>query len=88
MQAAYYCHLWWLNTGERVPWVWIVVESEPPHATAVYRASELVLRRGERIFKQRLRTFDEALRTGNWHGYSPCVENLELPPWAEKAEGM
>jgi PDDEXK-like domain of unknown function (DUF3799) len=81
-QAALYSDLWRWNTGEEIAWVWIVAESEPPYATAVYQADEDVIKRGRRIYERRLLSYVQVLESGEWAGYPDAVQSIGLPAWA------
>lgn len=83
-QAAHYLD------GAAVHWpetfdlfVFVVVESEPPHEVAVYEldARALELARAELdTLRARYRT---CIETGEWPGYDTEVTRIGLPAWAE-----
>lgn len=83
-QAALYSDLWKWNTGEKLAWVWIVSESKPPHETAVYVASDAVLERGRKLYRERLSKYAKVLKTGVWQGYPDEAQTIELPDWMMK----
>ena len=81
-QAAYYTDLWKLNTGEDIPFVWIVAEVEPPYGVAVYRATPEALERGRKINQARLKRWARATLEPSLPGYPETVQDIQLPSWA------
>lgn len=60
----------------------ICVETEPPYACAVYDLPGVAVRAGSALMDEALRRYAKALKTGEWHGYSPKIETLNWPRWA------
>ena len=58
------------------------VEKKPPHAVALYVASEAMLERGEELRRQHLGNFARCKLSGMWPGYSNEFETIDLPAWA------
>lgn len=83
LQASWYCDGWEAVTGERLPFVHVVVEKEPPHLVAVYQVDAEALAYGADLGAQARRIFAECESTGVWPGYSPEVELVSLPGWAQ-----
>jgi hypothetical protein len=71
-------------TDEMRPFVWIVVESEPPHLVRLFTPSSDLLQWGYERWHKWLRAYAECLRTGKWPGWEPGIEEANLPPWAQK----
>jgi hypothetical protein len=65
-------------------WVFVVVEKEPPFATAVYELEPLARERGYREFKTHLRQYKQSTESGEWPGYPTTIEIASLPSWAYK----
>ena len=86
VQAAMYVDLWKAATGEELPFLWIVTESEEPHATALYQASKDSLARGRAILKARLRKYAICLSANRWDSYPENPVTLEPPTWAMMKE--
>lgn len=86
VQAAMYVDLWKASTGEELPFLWIVTESEEPHATALYQASKDSLARGRAILKARLRKYAICLAANRWDSYPSSPVTLEPPTWAMMKE--
>lgn len=83
VQAAHYC-----SAAEHVLdaspefFAFICVESEPPHAVAVYTLPPVAIRAGARLMDEALARYRDALAGGTWPGYSETINPLELPRWA------
>lgn len=57
---------------EYVKHTFIVVETKPPYAVAVYNSSPLLLSEGRTLWVQALRRFDECWLTSEWPSYESC----------------
>lgn len=62
----------------------IVVESEPPHAVAVYDLDRVAILAGLRLFDEAMARYREALAGNKWPGYDERITTLELPRWATR----
>jgi hypothetical protein len=83
IQAAHYLDGYAATKGERAKdFVFIAVESQPPHAVALYRLDAVSLEAGRREMKRAAALYRECITTGIWPGYSRNVETLSLPTWA------
>jgi exodeoxyribonuclease VIII len=60
----------------------IAVESEPPHAVAVYALPSEAILAGQHLANNALALYREALDAGEFRGYPDTVETIELPRWA------
>jgi len=60
-------------------WQWIVVESKPPHAVAVYQAPEAVVEDGRIRAVQALKRWKQCEESGLWPSYPAEVQMLEWP---------
>lgn len=84
-QAAFYFsaaeHLF-----DRTPdgFVFICVESEPPHAVACYTMPGNAILAGSVLVNVALERYAAALAEGKWPGYPPTVETMKFPAWALK----
>lgn len=63
-------------------WIWIAVESEKPHAVAIYQADTASLLAGARLWDQALQRYKTALASGTWPGYDERIQPLTFPKWA------
>ena len=67
--------------------VFIVVEKAPPYAVNILQADELLLRRGQGLFRDYISIYHDCKQTGNWYGYlgkNNQINNLALPSWLAK----
>lgn len=64
----------------------ICVETEAPHAVAVYQFQDDVMDRGERECRRLLRKYAQCIERGEWPSYSLDVELIGLPKWAQEVE--
>lgn len=83
VQAAFYSDGMEALTGTPPKgFVFIAVETEPPHLVAVYVASAAMVLRGRADYRADLATLGECLATDTWPGYSASPLTLDLPKWA------
>ncbi len=83
-QAAMYSDGVEQNIGQRPLFVFIAVEKTPPYAANILQADELLLRRGENLFREYISIYHECRQTGNWYGYlgkNNQINNLALPAY-------
>lgn len=70
--------------GQRPLFVFIAVEKAPPYAVNILQADELLLRRGETLFRDYIGIYHDCRQTGNWYGYlgkNNQINNLALPAY-------
>jgi hypothetical protein len=86
MQAAWYVDGCRMATGEDRPFVFIAVESNPPHLVTVFTVSEQQLERGRDQYMTLLGKLDYCTKRNWWGGYTEEEEvTLELPnEWSEE----
>lgn len=88
MQAAYYLDIWndSLPPGEapKESFVFIAVEKQPPYAVAVYDLARGAINTGREEYIRLLQLYMECERQGEWPGYNPDVQEINLPHWAQK----
>lgn len=82
LQWAFYHDAMQKLTGVAPPVIEIVVESEPPHAVAVYRIPNDVLDQGRDEYERLLAVLRECEDSGIWPGPNTFIEDLTLPTWA------
>lgn len=82
-QAAHYCsaaeHL--LDASPE-GFVFIAVESEPPHAVACHALDGAAILAGMHHCNIALGRYADALASGRWQGYPDTIETIALPRWA------
>ncbi len=82
LQAAWYSDGLEAITGERLPFVHVVVEKEPPYLVAVYQVDHDALVYGADRAAEARRLYAECESNDDWPGYSPDIELVSLPAWA------
>lgn len=86
MQQAFYQDVWFWETGERLPFEFLVVEKAMPHAVMMYRLDEEAIREGRRMYREALNTYARCLESNHWPAYGTETEYLSLPSWAVDAD--
>ena len=69
---------------DRTPdfFVFVCVESEPPHGVACYELQPRDILVGERLMNIARERYRDARKSGRWIGYPETVEAITLPRWA------
>lgn len=62
--------------------VFVAIEKRPPYAIGIYTLNEDALQRGEQHVRANMQTLAECMKSGEWPGYDPGIQTLELPPWS------
>jgi hypothetical protein len=62
--------------------LFLAVESEPPHAVALYHIDAEAEARGFALRDRAMAAIAEGLRSGTWPAYSDDIVGLSLPNWA------
>lgn len=79
---------WYFDAAEecfdRTPdaFVFICVESEAPHAVAVYALPSAALLAGQRLCGVAMERYAAAQKSGQWPGYPETISTLKFPAWA------
>ena len=87
LQAAMYKEAVELESGIPHVFVFIAVEKTPPYMINIMQADELMIKRGQELFREYIGMYAECEKTGNWYGYngfSGLINNLGLPAWMLK----
>ena len=85
VQDAWYRHVMEAATGTAPrAFVFIAVEKRPPYAVAMYSLDEQAKDQGWFEALADLQTYKNATEQNDFPGYSPAVEELSLPRWAQK----
>lgn len=71
-----------------LPFLWIAVESAPPHLVIVRFAGKTVIELGRMVIGRGLSTIKHCRETGEWPGYADTNIPLEMPKWALAREGL
>lgn len=59
----------------------VCVETEPPHAVAVYHLGRESLMAGARLWDEALSRYKAALAAGKWTGYPETINTINAPRW-------
>lgn len=83
VQAAFYSDGYQQAFGKHPKgFVFIAVETEPPHLVGVYVASEAMILRGRADYRADLETYRRCLASDTWPGLSDNPLTIDLPKWA------
>jgi PDDEXK-like domain of unknown function (DUF3799) len=64
----------------------VVVESNPPHAVAVYELDAAAINAGALMMKRAARIYKDALANNRWSAFPNSIVTLSLPGWAMPAQ--
>lgn len=70
--------------GTDRPFVFVVVEHDPPYCVACYELDDAALDEGRSQRERRIRYWKQCVETQTWPGYGDGVEVSSLPAWAFK----
>lgn len=85
IQAPYYmAAVRALGLAEDVTFVFVFVESEPPHLTVVRQIDADALRAGQDSMRRAVELFADCLTTDTWPGYGDGIEEISLPYYAAR----
>lgn len=82
VQAAMYVDGWHALTGEHLPFLWIVVEKDPPHLVAHYYATAVQITDGRDAYQRACTVYAACESASDWPGYDPEPQPLTMPGWA------
>lgn len=66
--------------------LFLAVEKDPPHCSAVYELDEYSREQGRAENREHLLAYKRAVESGQWPGYPAGVRGIALPPWARRPE--
>jgi len=81
VQAAHYRRVLRLVTGEDRPFLFIVVEKEPPYLVGVHILHAEFMEMGEAKAREARRRFREGITSGEWPGYGDDIFVARPKPW-------
>lgn len=86
VQAAYYTDGAKAILGLELPFYFLAVENEAPHAVALYRACPEMIEAGRKKVRAGLMLMRYCQTTGSWPSYQPNGEEevISLPAWASR----
>lgn len=82
IQAAHYKRILRLHGLPDLPFYFVCVEKEPPHAVAVYQLDTADLMLAEQNLLDSLRRLAACRDFNAWPAYSRGIETITLPKWA------
>lgn len=82
VQAAFYTDAGIWHGYPIEHFVFIVVESQAPFVTTCYRATDAALDYARVLYARDLQQLAHARKSGEYHGYSRAILDVDLPPWA------
>lgn len=86
LQWAFYHDGYKALTGDEPEMIEIVVESDAPHAVAVYRIPSDIIEQGREEYEDLLVKLDEYTAAGFWPGPCEGIQDLTLPSWLYSKE--
>lgn len=63
------------------PYVFCVIEKEPPYAAAVFETMGSMVELGRQEYQTALMTFSHCRRENHWPGYPDELQSLTMPTW-------
>lgn len=81
VQDFMYGQGYYIATGERLPFGFIVAESEAPNCVATYELGVESRLTGENLFRKAIRNYKDYLELGPT-GYSNFEQEINIPAWA------
>lgn len=83
MQIAFYEHVWFCETGERLQeFPLIAIEEDSPHGVICHDLDEIALELGRKHFREALDTYARCLDSGVWPAYEEESELTSVTSWA------
>lgn len=84
LQAAFYLDVANMISGAELykEFIWMVVETKPPFATALYRCTREWLDLGRERYKKAIEIYCACQRTNTWNGYPEEIVDLNVPAYA------
>lgn len=82
LQQAVYLDGWRILTGDEADFVFVVIETEAPYLSAVYRLDEVAVEYGAQQMDRALNLFVECSAVDAWPGYPGGL--LQSPDWVRR----
>jgi len=82
VQEAHYGDVDEIVTGERRPFVFVVVETDAPHLVGVHQLDVVFRDMGQTKARRARELFASCTASGEWPGYPSHVQLLSPPVWA------
>lgn len=82
MQIAFYEHVWFCETGERLKeFPLIAIEEDSPHGVICHDLDEIALELGRIHYREALDTYARCLESGVWPAYAEESELTSVTNW-------
>jgi exodeoxyribonuclease VIII len=81
LQAAVYTKLFKADS-----FVFVAIEDNELAPIGIYRASDVLLEKGEQKLSYLIDLYKRLDKTNNWHGYTEDFQEISLPTWAVSTE--
>lgn len=78
MQAAMYVDGYEAVTGNKIPFVILAIEKEPPFDFSLFLMDDAFLDHGRILYNEALNIYKSCVDTGIWHGYDKKIKTLEF----------
>lgn len=82
LQQAVYSDGWEILTGDQADFVFVVIETEAPYLSAVYRLDEVAVDYGIQQMNRALALYVECSAVDSWPGYPGGI--LQSPEWVRR----
>jgi hypothetical protein len=82
MQADWYSQGYRALFGVCPAFAFIVQEKEPPYRVAIYTLKQSALSLGNDANERAIRIYKHCAETGDWPGYDPDPQEIDIPVWA------
>lgn len=63
--------------------IWLAVESEPPHDHMMHEPDDFAMTEGNAAWRRLLDQYAKCMQSGQWPGYATGIEPLALPRYAQ-----
>jgi len=89
LQAAHYIDGWEAVTGERLPFIHLVVETEAPHFVLVGQLFDDAIDAGRARMRRALEVYAERESAGDWPQFDHpnTIADIPVPGWYGRTEG-
>jgi exodeoxyribonuclease VIII len=84
-QAAWYLRAARENGMDVSGFLFVAVESEPPHGVAVYSIDAAAIAQGAAEIDRLMATYRECLEADTWPGYPDRIMDISIPKWGFSA---
>lgn len=83
VQDVLYCDAWEWAFGEQPPpMLFLAVESEMPHCTAIHRIPHDFRQYARKLYRAELNSYAACLESGQWPGLQSEPHTTQMPGWA------